>query len=428
MSLLKNIWNLVKDPGSVLASGGLTFIFRIVGLALNFVVMVVITNWYGDGIYGNYSLAFALAQAFALLFGMGFPNALISYVGLRPIAHPFSQHLLRKGLKFLLLISIIPLIVFYLGAEVIANQVFNNASLASYLKIIAVTLPAMVLHEFVLYFFIATGNFIKYNIFMFVVPNAILLLLLLIFTGVSGHYTFLFYFASVAVVLIIELYFALSKVSGTDHEVVTMRQMVKYASPMMFSGLMIYLLNWTDIFMLGAIVSENEVGQYNAAYKVASLGMLVITSINIVLAPQISAFFNQGDIGGMKLAVKKATRLIIAFTIPIVGGIIVFADFLLGLLGKEFIQAKAALILIAAGVMVNAFTGTVDQVLNMTGNQRLLRNITIAGFTINVVLNLVLIPKYGINGAAIASLATNALFNFTCVFYIKRKLGFYTFA
>jgi O-antigen/teichoic acid export membrane protein len=62
----------------------------------------------------------------------------------------------------------------------------------------------------------------------------------------------------------------------------------------------------------------------------------------------------------------------------------------------------------------------------MTNNQIVLRNITFLVFIINVILNLLLIPNYGINGAAIASLVSNIVINLLCVYYIKKKLGFYT--
>jgi O-antigen/teichoic acid export membrane protein len=70
--------------------------------------------------------------------------------------------------------------------------------------------------------------------------------------------------------------------------------------------------------------------------------------------------------------------------------------------------------------------GNVDQILNMTNNHKILRNITILCFFVNVILNFILIPKFGIEGAAIASLITNVVINLSCVYYIKKKLGFYT--
>ena len=93
----------------------------------------------------------------------------------------------------------------------------------------------------------------------------------------------------------------------------------------------------------------------------------------------------------------------------------------------NFVQGKTALIIISIGVMLNVLTGNVDQILNMTNYQKILKNITIFGFILNVLLNVLLIPIYGINGAAAASLITNLVFNLICLFYIKKKLGFYTF-
>jgi O-antigen/teichoic acid export membrane protein len=70
--------------------------------------------------------------------------------------------------------------------------------------------------------------------------------------------------------------------------------------------------------------------------------------------------------------------------------------------------------------------GNVDQILNMTENQNIFRNITIFSFFVNLILSYLLIPKYNIEGAAIASLITNILINVLCLYFIKKKLGFYT--
>ena len=402
--------------------------FRIGGLGLNFLITYIITHTYGDGVYGSYSLAFTIAQATGLLFALGFPNAIVSYLGLKSIRDPFSQHMLKKGLKLLIPFSLVPFAVYFFGAEFIASHLFNDPGFTNYIAIAAITVPAMVLHEFVLYFFIGTGNFVKFNIFMFVVPNVILLALLFFIKNVQGHHTFLFYGISVYSVLAIELLFALKRHPKADVETVSLKEMVRFSSPMMFSGIMIYLLNWTDVFMLGSMTSSEELGHYNLAYKVASLGMLVIMSMNVVLAPRIAALFSEGNLQELHKTVKKTTHLIIVLTVPLVLGLILFSEYILTFFGKDFSGGHQALVIISIGFMLNAATGNVDQILNMTGNQKLLQNLTIAGFIINVALNAALIPKYGINGSAVASLITNVLFNLVCVYYIKKKLGFYTFA
>jgi O-antigen/teichoic acid export membrane protein len=97
------------------------------------------------------------------------------------------------------------------------------------------------------------------------------------------------------------------------------------------------------------------------------------------------------------------------------------------LFGSSFAAGRTTLILITIGALFNAMAGNVDQILNMTNNQKSVKNIFILGFLLNVILNLFLIPKYGIEGAATSSLITNIVVNIVFVIIIKKKLGFLTF-
>lgn len=72
-------------------------------------------------------------------------------------------------------------------------------------------------------------------------------------------------------------------------------------------------------------------------------------------------------------------------------------------------------------------TGNVDQILNMTGNEITVRNVMFIGFLVNVILNFILIPLYGYEGAAFSSLLVNVIVNSIFVLLIKKKLGFFTF-
>ena len=63
----------------------------------------------------------------------------------------------------------------------------------------------------------------------------------------------------------------------------------------------------------------------------------------------------------------------------------------------------------------------------MTGNQNIYASILFIGAVLNIVLNLILIPLYGINGAALASMSSLIIWNLSMVLVVKKKLGFYTF-
>lgn len=426
MKILKTIAIYFIPLKQIFASMSLTFLFRIIGLGLSFLSTFIITTFYGQAAYGNYSLAFTLAQVSAMIFSLGIPNAIISYLGLKSIDDSFSQFLLKKGLKILLSVSVIPFLIYFFGARIISGTLFNNSNLEPYIILLAFTVPVMIVHEFILYFFIATKNFLKFSLFMFIVPN-ILWILLLCFKQHEGHYVLVYYFGALLVVLFIEFYLAFRKHTTMEEDLLSTRQIIKFSSPMMFSSIMLFLLNWTDIFMLGAMRTEEEVGLYNLAYKIASLNMLVIISMNVVIVPKIAELYNSKKMQELHTMLKKTTHLIIGISGILYLFLILFSGFILSIFGSSFEEGKTAMIIISTGFLINAMTGTVDQVLNMTGNQKILKNITIFGFLINVILNFVLIPYMGINGAAIASLTTNVIFNVICLFYIKKRLGFYTF-
>lgn len=362
---------------------------RIAGLVLNFFITFLITKNYGESIFGNYSLVFTMLQANTLVFSLGLPNALISYLGLHKIDDHFAQFLLKKGCKIIIVSVVLPCIFYFFLNEIISLHIFGNKNLIPYLNIIAFTLPFTILHEYILNFFIATKNFLKFNIFMFVVPNVIFLFLLLFFSISKENEALIlfFYASSISITLVVECFFAFKKFEVKSSKKLSSKQFIQFSSPMMLSSLMLYLLNWTDIFMLGFMRTSSEVGIYNLAYKLGSLGMLIIISMNVVLAPKISELYKLNKISELHLTIKKTTKVVTLLTIPIVVFLISFSEFILSVFGNSFVEGKTALVIIALGVLLNVLTGNVDQILNMTNNQRVLKNITVFSFGINVALN-----------------------------------------
>jgi len=107
--------------------------------------------------------------------------------------------------------------------------------------------------------------------------------------------------------------------------------------------------------------------------------------------------------------------------------IVVFSEFVLDIFGNEFEIGKNTLIILAIGQFINAVSGSVGFLLNMTGKQRIFKNIFLIAVIINVVLNFILIPKYGMVGAAIATMISVAVWNIVSVVYIKLEFNIRTF-
>ena len=104
-----------------------------------------------------------------------------------------------------------------------------------------------------------------------------------------------------------------------------------------------------------------------------------------------------------------------------------FPKLLLGIFGKEFVAGTLAFLILSVGRLISSLSGPAGNILQMTGNQNIYAIILMIGAILNVVLNLILIPLYGINGAAIASMSSLIVWNLSMVLVVKQKFGFYTF-
>jgi O-antigen/teichoic acid export membrane protein len=139
--------------------------------------------------------------------------------------------------------------------------------------------------------------------------------------------------------------------------------------------------------------------------------------------------FGKNDMEGLKKVVHQSTKMIFWTSVPLVTIFFIFPDFFLGLFGEEFETEDAikAFIFLSCGRLISSFSGSVGNILQMTGNQNIYALILFFGAILNIVLNLILIPKYGINGAAIASMSSLIVWNLSMIFVVKKKFGFYTF-
>ncbi|MCW1146901.1 flippase [Flavobacterium lacisediminis] len=412
----------------LISSSGVNFIFRIFGLGTSFLTTVLITRFFGVGTFGDYSLVFALSQIIALLFTLGIPNTLIKVIGNNNFTFLQAKKLLIKGLKGALIFSIIPVLFFYFGSDFLSESVFHNKQLVNYFLIVSISIPLFIVHEIFLYFLIATKNFKKYNLFMFVIPNILLILFLFLFFTLdkNNYFTFIAFSLSIFITVLLEALtiFELKQQEATIS--ISTLKLIKTASPLLFSSLFIYLLNYTNIIMLGIMSNDKQVGIYNIAYKIGSVGFLVIVSVSTIITPKMAELFGKGNLDQLKKLTHNSTRLIAFLSLPIVLVLIFLSDYILSFWGTEAIAGGNTLIIVSIGVFFSAVAGNVDQILNMTENQNILRNITVFSFFVNLFLSYLLIPLYNIEGAAIASLITNILINVLCLYYIKKKLGFYT--
>ncbi|MCB0402363.1 MAG: flippase [Flavobacteriales bacterium] len=180
--------------------------------------------------------------------------------------------------------------------------------------------------------------------------------------------------------------------------------------------------SYADILMLGFFGQTDQAGIYNIAVKFSSFIALPLFMLNKVIAPYISEFFESRK-EDLALIIKKSIRII--FSLGAAGMLIfIFAGKpLLGYFGEEFKSGYFALLLIGGGQMINLFVGPVGNILRMSAFEKEALISMVLSTLINIILNLVLIPLYGMNGAAIATFTSLVFWNVYQFILVKRKLN-----
>ena len=195
------------------------------------------------------------------------------------------------------------------------------------------------------------------------------------------------------------------------------------ALPFMFMGSMYLIKSQTDLLMLGAIKGAEAVGIYFAVARGAQLIDFVTNAANTVLGPNIASLYAEGKPEQIEKILIKSSRAVCLISLPIIVGLVGFGHWYLLLFGSEFTQGQNSLIILCVGQLVNVGTGSVGLLLSMTGHERYTL-ISRGGSTIlNVVLNALLIPRWGIEGAAIATASSTILLNVENTIWVRKKLG-----
>ena len=185
----------------------------------------------------------------------------------------------------------------------------------------------------------------------------------------------------------------------------------------------------TDVLMLGLLSTNANVGLYKMAVQASGLVPFALQAMNMVIAPHITRLYHQNDQARLQRMITTSARLILLAALPAALLLIFFGEPILGLLaGAEYRSAHVALAILCVGQLVNAALGPVGLLLNMTGHER----DTLLGFAIaaacNITLNLILIPRAGIEGAAAAGAISMTVWNVILYVHVRRKLQLRTSA
>ncbi len=206
---------------------------------------------------------------------------------------------------------------------------------------------------------------------------------------------------------------------------------IRYGAPRATAALLSQGLFWIDFFVASAFVASgyvtsNEIGVYSACVRAALIMVLFLTAVSYVFAPFVADLHERGETARLDTLFKTITRWTIAGTVPVLLLMLVVPAAILAMFGKgDFASGADALRILVIGQAINVSVGAAGFVLIMAGRTGWDLVVYVLSAILDLVLSLLLIPKFGINGAAAAQAITIACSNWLRLVLVRRFVGIF---
>lgn len=411
------------------AFGG-TFVVYGAGVALAFASQVLLTRLLGADQYGNYYFVLAWVMALLIVAKLGLDSALLRFVpaylarqqwGLLKGVLRWSASkaawasLLSAGL-LAVVVSSIPGIgsglaqTFYLGCVVLLLLVYvylRSALLRSLKHVVLALLPEAVIAPLVL------G--VSITLFWWLVDS-----------DLNSVHAMAATLAGLIVSAFVGRLLLASRLPGQLQQAPALNDSetwLRSTRSMMLIGGAHVLLNNTDSIMLGLLRDAHSVGVYAVAAKSAILVSFPLTIANTTIAPLISRFHSTDDHAQLQQALDHSMRLVSLASASVFLAVLLFGREFLSIFGPEFVEAYVALVILSGGALVNALAGPSANLLSLTGSEGYVSRVMLTVTGLNIVMNLVFIPPWGIEGAAAATAISMVAWNLLMYITVRRRLG-----
>lgn len=363
---------------------------------------LISTRLYGVEIFGIYTYAFAIAQVVMVLPKAGLDNGLIYSI-------PKHKY---KHVSFSFITNFIISWVLILLVWIFCNDI--------YIKFMIPLIWLISAERLFFGIYRIEGRIKEYyfiNGFLTMLLRVILIISLYYLTGGNAY--------SIAIGVYISFVFSnilyLIQNNAKFKKPLFDKDYLKYSLALVLATVMDTLIYRSDILMLGIMSTNTNVGIYQITVQVSNVLSSLLLIFNTVFAPEISKLYHNNKKTEMKNLYKKAARYLTVLSFLITILLIIGSHVVLKIFGSEIVEGQTALILRSLGQFLNVAVGGVWLMLSMTGEPRFQMYANIFAFAINIILNFTLIPVYGINGAAFASMITIIFTNLVGYIIVSRK-------
>lgn len=403
---------LTAKGGGIIATG------RFFTYGSRFVLAFMLARLLGAEQYGLYSLALTTGAILGSVATFGLDSALVRYVAILNSRRDERGlwGALQIGVGFSTVLSSLFTVGLYALAYPIATQVFHEPQLTPLLQATSMMVPFLTLSDVLAG---ATRGFKKMQ-YSVIAQDFAQLLVRLILTGAFAiiglsPLTAIVIFTIADVVSSVFLVYFLNKEFRLRRPLRDARrdtrEIVGFSLPLWISGLLSTFRNNIETMLLGALNTVTGVGIFTVAGNINLVGHMLFNAISLSSKPIIAELHGNGEIGQMNRLYRTTSRWAFTIYLPAFIITVLFPVPLLSIFGESFVDGAGALRVLAVAELVNVLTGNAGTVIDMTGYTKLKLANSIIQIILSMGVNVLLIPRWGLMGAAVGSLLGVSMVN-----------------
>lgn len=423
--------------GHISRHSGVFFLGTIFSASLGYAFKVYLARVLGAEALGEYALGITLVGFFELFNPFGLVEAAVRYASVYRATGKVEQlrSLLWRGGAVLFGCSLLLAGVFLKMGPPAARYFYHSAGLASFIPWFAVLLLLGAVSTFygrILAGYKAVGRrTLITNFIGFPATMLISVLFIALGWGLRGYLLAQIISAGLVITLLLVTVWKLTpREARPVYPWPPPLQSELWSFSVAAAGVLLleFLMSQVDKIALGSYRGAREVGIYSVAAAIVAYIPIILNSVNQVFSPVIADLHARGDLVMLGRLYKTLTKWVLGITLPLAITVIVYAHPAMRIFGHDFEKGWPVLIIGTSGQLVNCAVGSVTLLLLMSGNQRnlLKTQATMSGAIIAA--SIILVPIWGLVGAAIAAALTTAGTNAWNLWSVRRILGLSPFS
>jgi len=405
-------FNKIAKESSINFSGSL------VGNILSYVWLMILTRYLSQEDVGNFTLAQSLINISLIFVLLGLHRSLDRFIPIFKYAHQPGKikALLSLIFRYSFSASLVIGTLLFWGADFISTKLFNTPTLTEVLRIMLFSIPLLAVTNIVINAFIGYKE-LRYNVYLKQLLEPALRIVIASAIAIWGlgilEWTWL-YLISLLFSALAGVWLLYRKIihplDGVNQQAIDVKEIISYSWPISIASILIIFIGQIDYVIIGIYHPSADVGVYRIYIQIAALLKLINGSTARIYKPVISEMIQENDHAVIRRTYLRVTKWVQAFTML---GFLVLALYgkeLTGLLfTADYSIFPEALTILVLGTLINASFGPEGVSLEAFGNTKLVMVNSLVSLAANTGLGFVLVPEYGITGAAISTAVTLSL-------------------